>query len=152
MDFTQAGQQRRISEEITLNLTAPLLLTEALLPRLQARPEGAVVQVTSGLALSPKASSPVYCATKAGLRSFTRALRWQLQDHGVRVIEVLPPLVATAMTEGRGRKKMTPEDAAAEIVAGLRAGRDEIYVGKSKLLRLVVAISARLAGFITRRM
>ncbi len=37
-----------------------------------------IVNVTSGLAIAPSAGSPVYRGTKAGLRSFTMALRAQL--------------------------------------------------------------------------
>lgn len=151
MDFTDDAQPRQIVSEVMINLTAPLLLTEAVLPRLRRRPEAAIVQVTSGLALSPKASAPVYCAAKSGLRTFTRALRWQLEGEPLRVVEVLPPLVDTAMTAGRGRGKITAEQAAAEIIAGLRADREEIYVGRSRLLRWIVALSAGLAARITRR-
>lgn len=140
MDFRREGQERPIAEELLLNLTAPVRLTEAALPMLRRRPEAAVVQITSGLALSPKASAPVYCAAKAGLRSFTRALRWQLSGGGVRVVEVLPPLVDTAMTAGRGRGKISPEAAAAEI-----------FVGKAKLLRLITRLAPRLGERITRR-
>jgi|AP45_3_1055517.scaffolds.fasta_scaffold60273_2 uncharacterized oxidoreductase len=152
MDFTDDAQQKWIASEVGLNLTAPLLLTEAALPALRLRPEPAVVQITSGLALSPKRTAPVYCATKAGLRSFTQALRWQLEGDRVRIIEVLPPLVETEMTEGRGSGKLSPEEAARQIVSGLRAGREEIFVGKAKLLHVIHAISPWLAGRITRRM
>ncbi|MEM6990093.1 MAG: SDR family NAD(P)-dependent oxidoreductase, partial [Myxococcota bacterium] len=125
---------------------------ESALPELIARPRAALVQVTSGLALSPKASAPVYCATKSGLRAFTRALRWQLARTNVCVLEVLPPLVDTAMTRGRGRGKMSPEDVAAEIVAALRRGDTEAYLGKSKLLRWLSWIAPHLAAAITRPM
>ncbi|EDM76603.1 short-chain dehydrogenase/reductase SDR [Plesiocystis pacifica SIR-1] len=154
MDFTDPQQRRAIADEVTINLTAPMLLTEALLPQLRGRPNAAIVQVTSGLALSPKASAPVYCATKAGLRAFTRTLRWQLADAapGVRVVEVLPPLVDTAMTRGRGRGKLSPAAVAEAIVRGLRAERSEIHVGKSTLLRALVRLSPWLASLVTRRM
>ncbi len=52
---------------------------------------------------------------------------------------------------GRGRGKTVLEVAAAEIIAGIRAGKGEIFVGKSKQLRLIVALSSRLASLITRR-
>jgi uncharacterized oxidoreductase len=56
------------------------------------------------------------------------------------------------MTEGRGRGKITPEQVAAETLRGLARGRDEVYVGKTKLLRFVHMLSEWLAGRITRRM
>ncbi|MGH8336930.1 MAG: SDR family NAD(P)-dependent oxidoreductase, partial [Gammaproteobacteria bacterium] len=60
---------------IFLNLNAPMHLIGQLLPNLLARPEAAIVNVTSGLAIAPRAGGPVYCASKAGLRSFTQSLR-----------------------------------------------------------------------------
>ena len=41
----------------------------------------------------PMAATPVYCATKAAVRSFTVSLRYQLRDSTVRVIEIIPPAV-----------------------------------------------------------
>lgn len=138
--------------EIETNLAAVVALSVGLLPLLAKQSSAAIVNVTSGLALAPKKSSPVYCATKAGVRSFTRALRYQCHDAlpQIHVIEALPPLVDTPMTKGRGRDKISPEACAAEIVAGLKAGRSEIYVGRSKLLRAVMRASPSLGYRIMR--
>ena len=111
-----------------------------------------IVNVTSGLALAPKQSSPVYCATKAGLRSFTKALRYQAQARAphVKVVEALPPLVDTDMTRGRGRGKISAEACAAEIVAGMEAGRETIYIGKAKILRAIQGLSPSVAERLMR--
>ncbi|HMO76331.1 MAG TPA: SDR family NAD(P)-dependent oxidoreductase [Sphingopyxis sp.] len=130
---------------IGTNLYAPVAVITRLLPQLKAQGEAAIVNVTSGLAIAPRAGGPIYCATKAALRSYTQAIRYQLKDSGVRVIEALPPLVATNMTAGRGGKMMTAADCAAEIVRGIRTGRAEVAVGQTKLLRLVHSISPALA-------
>ena len=58
--------------------------------------------MTSGLTLVPKQTAAMYCASKAALHSFSKALRWQLEGTAVKVFEVLPPVVDTAMTAGRG--------------------------------------------------
>lgn len=131
-----------IEREIRTNLTAPIQLAALLLPLLRAAAArsgepSAIVNVTSGLAVAPKASAPVYCATKAGLRSFSRGFRYQVEAMcagQVQVFEAMLPLVATAMTAGRGRGKMAPEAAAAAIVGGVERGRPEIRVGKARLL------------------
>ena len=149
MDFCDAQQERAIEREVRVNLLAPMLLTELVLPAMLSRGRGMIVFVTSGLAISPKASAPVYCATKAGLRTFARTLRWQLESTPVRVVEALPPLVDTEMTAGRGASGLSPEEAARQIVAGLVAGRAEVYVGKSRLLRV---IPSALANKITKGM
>ncbi len=130
---------------IRLNLDAPIRLITHLLSRLRAQPVAAIVNVTSGLALAPRAGGSVYCATKAGLRSYTQALRHLLKDSNVRVIEALPPVVDTKMTAGRASRKMPAAACAAEIVRGIQANKTEINVGMVKLLQLVNSISPALA-------
>ena len=134
-----------------LNLNAPLHLMAAFRDRLAAA-RGTVVNVTSGLAIAPRAGGPVYCATKAGLRSLTLALRPTYAALGIHLIEALPPVVDTAMTAARPAKgKMSAQDCAREIVAGIAADRDEVNVGQVKLLRLVYSISPALARRIMLR-
>jgi uncharacterized oxidoreductase len=131
---------------IFLNLNAPMHLIGSLLPRLLDRPEAAVVNVTSGLAIAPRAGGPVYCATKAGLRSFTQALRYNLRDTNVHVIEALPPVVDTAMTRSRvGGNKMSAKECAAQIVDAIESNAKEANVGMVKLLQMVYSISPALA-------
>jgi uncharacterized oxidoreductase len=130
---------------IRTNLDAPIALCTRLLPILRAQPEAAIVNVTSGLAIAPRAGGSIYCATKAGLRSYTQAIRHLLKDSNVRVIEALPPVVETNMTAGRSGKKMSAADCAAEIVHGIRTGKSEVNAGMVKLLQLVNSISPALA-------
>lgn len=144
-DFREAAPDMAAAEAcIHANLTAPIALIVALLPRLKLRPEAAIVNVTSGLAIAPRAGGPIYCATKAGLRSYTMALRKQLEGSQVRVIEALPPVVDTAMTAGRSGKKMSPEQCAREILSAVLQGRAEANIGMVKLLRVVESISPAL--------
>lgn len=130
---------------IRTNLDAPVALCTRLLPILRAQPEAAIVNVTSGLAIAPRAGGSIYCATKAGLRAYTQAIRHLLKDSNVRVIEALPPVVETNMTAGRGGKKMSAHDCAAEILHGIRKGKREVNVGMVKILQLVNSISPALA-------
>lgn len=130
---------------VRTNLDAPIALCTRLLPTLRMQPEAAIVNVTSGLAIAPRGGGAIYCATKAGLRSYTQAIRHQLKDSNVRVIEALPPVVETNMTAGRGGKKMSVHDCAAEIVHGIRSNRSEVNAGMVKMLQLVHSISPKLA-------
>ncbi len=134
-----------------LNLHAPTQLIARLLPVLRARGEAMIVNVTSGLAIAPNAGSPVYCASKAGLRSYTLAVRAQLKGSGITVVEALPPLVDTQMTAGRGNNKMSPAECARQIVAGMESGKETINVGMVKFLQLVHSISPALARSIMIR-
>lgn len=130
---------------IYANLSAPIRLTVALLEQLRSRPEAAIVNVTSGLAIAPASRQPVYCATKAGLRSYSLALREQLKGSTVRVIEALPPIVDTQMNAGNPMKKMPAPECARQILHAIEHDRDEANIGSVKLLRLVESISPSLA-------
>jgi uncharacterized oxidoreductase len=158
-DFTGPGDDEALSvqDEVDINLVGVVDLTRRLLPALRRTAAAAgsaaglsirpsLVFVTSGLALAPKRSSPVYCATKAGLRSFAKALRAQLRtaEGGIRVVEALPPIVDTDMTRGRGARKLPAAEAARQILAGLDTGRDEVFVGASALLKWVLRLSPAL--------
>lgn len=101
-----AGIQRRIRledqepwdttrEELAANLEAPIHLTRLLLPHLLSKPAATIINITSVLGFAPLARTPVYCATKAALHSFTLSLRHQLKDTSVSVIEIAPPAVDT---------------------------------------------------------
>jgi uncharacterized oxidoreductase len=150
-DFANGGDlSDKIADEITLNLTVPALLVAQLLPLLLTQPTAAIVNVSSGLGLVPKRSAPVYCGTKAGLHLFTKALGYQLANSPVRVMEVIPPLVDTPMTAGRGKGKISPQQLVDEFMAGFARNQKEINIGKVKLLRLVQRISPRLADQLLR--
>jgi len=110
-----------------------------------------IVNVTSGLALAPRGGGPVYCASKAGLRSFTQALRHNLKDSSITVVEALPPVVETNMTADRDGNKMSAPECAAQIVSAMENGRPEANVGMVKILQLVNSISPALARKIMLR-
>lgn len=145
-DFREAAPDLADNDRsIFSNLNAPIHLITELMPVLRSRPEAMIVNVTSGLAIAPRAGGPIYCATKAGLRSYTMALRAQLKDTAIHVLEVLPPVVDTKMTAGRGSKKLSPQDCAAQMVDAMESNANEANVGMTKLLRVVESISPALA-------
>lgn len=151
-DFREALPDADAADEcIYANLDAPIRLITALVPMLGRRPEAAIVNVTSGLAIAPRAGGPIYCATKAGLRSYTLALREQLKATNIHVIEALPPVVDTQMTAGRGGKKMPPQECAAQILDAIESNMVEANVGQVKLLRWVYSMSPALARRIMLR-
>lgn len=146
-DFRDPGLPDLAAADATvfLNFNAPIHLITALMPVLKSRGEAMIVNVTSGLAIAPRAGGPIYCATKAGLRSYTQALRAQLKGTGVHVVEALPPVVETKLTAGRASGKMPPEECARQIIDAMDEGDDEANVGMVKLLQLVHSISPALA-------
>lgn len=138
------SQSESISEhdETQINLTAPILLTRKLFDNV-LRAKGTWVFITSGLAIAPKQSSPVYCANKAGLRTFCKSFRSQarVQKQPVRVCEAIMTLVDTEMTQGRGKGKISPEQAALEVVQGIDKQKEEIRVGATRWLMLLRSIA-----------
>lgn len=123
-----------LRQEVDVNLVAPMVLTQCLLPHLLARGQGLVVNVGSGLAYMPKRTAAAYSATKAGLRLFTHAMRLQMPGPAVRLVEAVMPLVDTPMTAGRGRSKLPAAEAARQLIDGVQAGRQQVYVGQARWL------------------
>jgi uncharacterized oxidoreductase len=132
-----------LTREIDINLKGPIRLAKAFLPHLKKQKEAAIVNVTSGLAFVPLPTSPVYCATKAGLHSFTLSLRVQLKNTRVKVFEVAPPATQTELLAGmsqadrKGVQIMKVEDMAAASIAGLAADRPEIRPGQANSLKFM---------------
>lgn len=138
-DFTKVEPEptvRDIDWEIQINLNAIVKLTTLCLPLLRQHPESAILNMSTGLALAPKSSAPVYCATKAAVHIFSKAFRYQVEDSApnVKVFEAILPLVDTEMTRGRGSGKISPEQVATEVFRGLESNNYEIHVGKVKFL------------------
>ena len=142
-----AGLMAAFRAEIEVNLTAPVALSFGLMPILARQKQAAIVNISSGLAIAPKKTAPVYCATKAGLRIFSRALRYRCEEAApnVSVMDAVMPLVDTGMTRGRGKGKIQAADAARAVIAGLSAGRSEVWVGKARLLKWISRIAPSLA-------
>lgn len=134
-DFTDTKSHLDlIIEEVNVNFLAHIKLIDRFVPSLLRHPSAAIVNITSALALVPKQSAPIYCATKAAMHNFTKALRYQLEKTPIKVFEIIPALVDTAMTKGRGKSKITPDALAAEALRGFASDNYEIRVEKTKIL------------------
>lgn len=140
-----------IHEEIAINFTAVCALTSLLLPALAHERPAAILNVNSGLSLMPKTSSAVYCATKAAVNVFSQSLRYQLESTNVRVMQAFVPLVDTGMTAGRGDDKLSSEEAANAILAGIGSDIEEHDIGKIRLLRKLIRFAPGIARKIMRR-
>jgi short-subunit dehydrogenase involved in D-alanine esterification of teichoic acids len=139
-----------LKDEIQINFTAVVELTFRLIPLLIQNANASIVNVSSGLAFVPKKSAPVYCGTKAAVHIFTKSLRYQYEDSHLKVFEIIPPLVDTDMTKGRGKDKLTPEALVKQFMKAYQADRYEINIGKTKLLRIIQRIFPSLADKILK--
>ncbi|WP_062120070.1 SDR family oxidoreductase [Aureimonas sp. AU40] len=141
MRFEALDQSRDLTDAeatVTTNLLGPIRLTNALIDHLVARPDAAIVNVTSGLAFVPLVTTPTYNATKAAMHSYTVSMREVLKGR-VEVIELAPPAVQTGLTPGQeSRPGYLPLEAFIDEVMALFAREPtprEILVERVGFLR-----------------
>jgi len=139
-----------LSREVAVNVDAVVHLSAALLPVLSQRTEAAIVNVSSGLSIAPKASAPVYCASKSFVRAFSLGLRYQQEGGPVRIFDLAPPLVSTDMTAGRDEGGLTTAQLVDEFWRAWERDRYYIPAGQTKMLELVHRLSPALARRIIR--
>lgn len=139
-----------ISAEINVNFTAICALSYLLLPALLHNAQAIIININSGLAFAPKTNSAIYCASKSAVDAFSRSLGYQLHNTNIHVQQAFLPLVDTAMTSGRGKGKMSADEAAHAILTGIQKGYSRNYIGKVKLLTLLIALAPGLARKIMR--
>lgn len=130
----QSEQQLR--QMMDVNVMAPMLLTQSLLPQLREN-GGTVVNVGSGFGSIGFSGYCGYSASKFALRGFTEALRRELADTGVTVQYLAPRAVDTdmnpaevvAMNEELGNATDSPEDVARELMSLLRSQKRSRSMG-----------------------
>jgi NAD(P)-dependent dehydrogenase (short-subunit alcohol dehydrogenase family) len=85
------------SRVLAVNLTGPMLVTQAAYPHLRKAGSGTIVNVSSGAGLSPLKHRTAYCASKAGLQMASKALAMEAAEFGIRVNTVCPGAVETEL-------------------------------------------------------
>ncbi|MHB1922332.1 MAG: SDR family NAD(P)-dependent oxidoreductase [Chitinophagaceae bacterium] len=135
-----------INREIEINLSGPIRMIQQFLPHLKAQKSAAIINLTSGLALIPFPISPIYGATKAGLRSYTKSLRIQLKNTKIKVFELVAPGAKTPMNdkfEGDVDSKslMDADKLVAVALKGIENDKLEIYPGLAKVIKIVSKIA-----------
>jgi uncharacterized oxidoreductase len=138
--------------EMNVNVGGVITTTSAFIDILRAN-KGTVINTSSALAFVPLPSAPIYSATKAAIHSYTQSLRFQLEETGVEVIELMPPVVKTdlaaELAESGGVTVITTDELVKQSFAALKAGAVEIRPGQSKQL----AFMRRFApNFINRQL
>jgi len=139
-DWHEPGSFLDSAEAVmTTNVLGPIRLIAAFIEHLRAQPDATIMTVSSGLAFTPLAVTPSYNASKAAIHMLSESIRLQLADTSVRVIELEPPSVRTALLPGQEDSEfaMPLAEFVAEVVALLAAQPDakEIQVERVKFLR-----------------
>jgi len=152
--INNAGEMRKINlqyesvdldnivREIDINLSGPIRMVQAFLPHLKTKTSAAIINVTSGLALTPFPIAPVYGATKAGLRSYTKSLRVQLKKTNIRVFELVAPGANTPLNdpfagEVDSKSFMEPDKLINVAIKGIMKDKFEIYPGLARIMYIL---------------
>jgi 3-oxoacyl-[acyl-carrier protein] reductase len=106
-------------QTLRLNLRAPMILAQKLLPAMVAKGEGAVINIGSVSGKTGEANGAAYSASKFGLIGFTQSLYEEVREHGIKVSVILPGFVDTPLIPPNrqlDRSKMIQADDIAQAV------------------------------------
>lgn len=132
-----------LTREIDINVKGIIWLNDAFLPLLMENENSAIINVSSGLAFVPLPISPVYCATKAALHSYTISLREQLRNTNIKVFELAPPATETELLadfnkeDMKGISSMSVQAMVANFLQGFSKNRLEICPGQASQLKFM---------------
>jgi uncharacterized oxidoreductase len=124
---------------VTTNLLGPIRLIAAFIEHLRRQQDASIVTVSSGLAFTPLAVTPSYNASKAAIHMLSESIRLQLADTTVKIVELEPPSVRTALVPGQESSEfaMDLDEFVAEVIQLVQAQPDakELQVERVKFLR-----------------
>ncbi|MGC0419486.1 NAD(P)-dependent dehydrogenase (short-subunit alcohol dehydrogenase family) [Embleya sp. AB8] len=130
---------------LATNLIAPVLLTQAALPILEAA-RGVIVNITTSVGQRAWPGNSLYAATKTGLELLTRSWAVELAPRGVRVVAVAPGAITTPIADHQG---WSPEQRAA-IRAWQLAHTPLGRIGEpEEVAWAITALTAPGASFVT---
>lgn len=135
----------KADNEIDINIRGPMHLALGLLSHFRTKPSAVVINVSSVLGFVPfSILNPVYNGTKAWLHFWTMALRVQLKDTNIKVIEIAPPQVGTDLHRDRedpddNKKHKSPtsmdvDEFMVEVTQRLEKGEETFSAGPGQAL------------------
>lgn len=122
------------ANEMNINYLGIIRLNNLFMEMLKSKKESAIINTASILSFVPLNLNATYSASKVAVRFYTDMLRNHLQilKSNVKVFELSPPLVATAMADGINAKAMSPEKLVNALINGLKKDNYKIRVGDAK--------------------
>lgn len=131
-----------VQDMVTLNMVAPILLTQALVPTMRARKYGRIVNIGSRAALG-KEGRTVYGGTKAGLVGMTRTWALELAADGITVNVIAPGPIATELYEASNPPDSPQTQKLVSSIPVKRVGKPQ------EVAHAVAMLMDERAGFIT---
>ncbi|MCW2898540.1 MAG: short-chain dehydrogenase/reductase [Streptosporangiaceae bacterium] len=124
---------------LELNLVAPLVTMQAVLPVMRQQGAGAIINVSSGITWSTLPGSGAYAASKAGLQKLSAIARAEVADAGIAVSLMFPSITETEfvgtvrgsvedalqMEASSGLQPQSPEGVADAILHLIRSGAEQ---------------------------
>ena len=131
MNISDNDFYQKANNEITINVLAPIHLTTLFV---NLKSLETIINITSGLAFAPLSKVPIYCATKAFLRSFTLSLRHILKSNNIEVIEMIPPALNTDLgAKGLHDGQPPVSDFVESVFQQMKDGKVELTFGTSEI-------------------
>lgn len=120
-----------------VNLLAPVMLTQAVLPGMKVRGNGHIVNIGSTFGSINFAHFVTYSSSKAGMKGFSEALRREVANEGIQVTYVAPRAVKTALNDEKvmqlaratNMNMDSPEYVVGRIMQAISAQKKEAYIG-----------------------
>ena len=133
--------------EMNINYLGVIRMNNLFMDMLKSKKESAIINTASVLSYVPLNLSPTYSASKVAVRFYTDMLRNHLQvlNSNVKVFELSPPLVATAMADGIEAKAMSPEKLVNGLIKGLKNNTYKIRIGDTKAIYLLSRFLPKVA-------
>ena len=126
---------------LAVNLRGPFLLCRAVLPQMQRRKDGHIINISSESAMEHYTGDGVYGVAKHALNALSEYIQRENQDYNIRVDTVCPGMVVTEMTENSPgldhEKCLYPEDIA-DLVVWLISRRKNIKIGTPILIQTML--------------
>jgi short-subunit dehydrogenase len=131
LDEISAEDIQRMS---TVNIWAPMRLTQIALPHMRAAKSGTIINISSVAGRMGLPYYSVYCASKFAMRGFSESLRREVSHDGIHVMAVYPGPTATDLVEnveftGINMTIATAEQVGRAIVRGARWHQPEVFIG-----------------------
>ncbi len=142
-----------VARMFQVNLIAPTLLAQSVIPAMRQRGGGQIVNIGSVFGAIPFAYFVTYSSAKAGLKAFSEALRRELAGSGIVITHIAPRAVKTALNDQKvmalaARTKMqmdAPELVAERIMQAVEADAKDVVIGfPESLFTRINALSPRL--------
>ncbi|MBC7778811.1 MAG: SDR family oxidoreductase [Proteobacteria bacterium] len=125
------GLAREIFET---NFYGLVMASQAFAPVIATNGGGAIVNVLSDTSWFSRPMLSAYSATKSAAWSYTNALRIELREKGIQVLGLHVGYMDTDMTRGFDLKKSNPDHVAADALAALESGEEEVMIDENTRL------------------